>query len=97
MARGASEDEEIGQDVDNIDRLELAADSRSDSAIVREEANDASQIAGSDLKSANEFAVRRRRLEGLVSLERDEIVLVLAQILMQAAGLSVEELDDDKR
>ncbi len=38
-----------------------------------------------------------RKLEGLVSLERDEIVLILAQILMQAAGLSVEELDDDKR
>jgi hypothetical protein len=37
------------------------------------------------------------RLEGLVSPERDKIISVLAQILMQAAGLSVEELDDDKR
>ena len=37
------------------------------------------------------------RLEGLGSAERDKIILALAQILMQAAGLSVEELDDDKR
>jgi len=37
------------------------------------------------------------RLEGLVSPERDKIILALAQILMQAAGLMVEELDDDKR
>ena len=37
------------------------------------------------------------RLEGLGSPERDKIILALAQILMQAAGLMVEELDDDKR
>lgn len=37
------------------------------------------------------------RLEGLAPAERDKIVAALAQILMQAAGLSVEELDDDKR
>lgn len=37
------------------------------------------------------------RLDGLGSLERDKIVQALAQILMQAAGLRVEELDDDKR
>lgn len=37
------------------------------------------------------------RLEGLVSPDRDKIIRALAQILMQAAGLSVEELDDDKR
>ena len=68
------------------------AHSRSDSAIVREEENDASQIAGSDLKSANEFVVRRQEMEGLVSLERDKIVSILAQILMQAAGLSSRSL-----
>jgi hypothetical protein len=38
-----------------------------------------------------------RRLEGMTSAERDKIVSVLAQILMQAAGLRVEELDDDRR
>ncbi|MEO6782762.1 MAG: hypothetical protein ABI196_18000 [Bradyrhizobium sp.] len=37
------------------------------------------------------------RLEGLGSPERDKVISALAQILMQAAGLSVEELDDDKR
>ena len=37
------------------------------------------------------------RLEGLGSAERDKIISALAQILMQAAGLSVEELEDDKR
>jgi hypothetical protein len=37
-----------------------------------------------------------KRLEGMSSAERDKVVLILAQILMQAAGLSVEELEDDK-
>lgn len=37
------------------------------------------------------------RLEGLGAAERDKIISALAQILMQAAGLSVEELHDDQR
>jgi hypothetical protein len=37
------------------------------------------------------------RLEGLAFAERDKIISVLAQILMQTTGLSVEELEDDKR
>ena len=37
------------------------------------------------------------RLEGLASAERNKIISVLAQILMQAAGVRVEEFDDDKR
>lgn len=37
------------------------------------------------------------KLEKLGSAERDKIISALAQILMQAAGLSVEELDDDQR
>ena len=36
------------------------------------------------------------RLEKLGSAARDKIISALAQILMQAAGLSVEELEDDK-
>jgi hypothetical protein len=43
------------------------------------------------------FLFDNDRLEGVASAERDKIILVLAQILMQAAGLSVEELDDDQR
>jgi hypothetical protein len=38
-----------------------------------------------------------RNLDGLASSERDKVISTLAQILMQAAGLSVEELDDDER
>jgi len=30
------------------------------------------------------------------SAEREKVLLILAQILMQAAGLNVEELEDDK-
>jgi hypothetical protein len=37
-----------------------------------------------------------RRLEGLDPHERSKVISALAQILMQAAGLGVEELDDDK-
>ena len=36
------------------------------------------------------------RSEGMSSAERDKVVLILAQILTQAAGLNVEELEDDK-
>ena len=41
------------------------------------------------------FLFDNRRLEGVASAERDKIISVLAQILMQAAGLSVEELEDN--
>jgi hypothetical protein len=37
-----------------------------------------------------------KRAEGMSSAERDKVVLIPAQILMQAAGLNVEELEDDK-
>jgi hypothetical protein len=37
-----------------------------------------------------------KRSEGMSPTERDKVVLILAQILMQAAGLNVEELEDDK-
>jgi hypothetical protein len=37
------------------------------------------------------------RLDGLGSLDRNKVISALAQILMQAAGVDVEELDDDKR
>ena len=36
------------------------------------------------------------RLDGLGALERNKIISTMAQILMQAAGVRVEELDDDK-
>jgi hypothetical protein len=36
------------------------------------------------------------RTEGMGPVEREKAVLILAQILMQAAGLSVEELEDDE-
>ncbi len=48
------------------------------------------------LSRQTNFLFDDSRLEGLVAAERDKIILVLAQILMQAAGLSVEELDDDQ-
>ena len=37
------------------------------------------------------------RLGGLGALERNKVISTLAQILMQASGVRVEELDDDKR
>lgn len=36
-------------------------------------------------------------LTGLSLLDRGKARIVLAQILMQAAGLSIAELDDDRR
>ncbi|MGZ3351215.1 MAG: hypothetical protein ACXU89_19980 [Xanthobacteraceae bacterium] len=43
------------------------------------------------------FLFDNSRLEGVATAERDKIILVLAQILMQAAGFTVEELEDDQR
>jgi hypothetical protein len=37
------------------------------------------------------------RLVGLAPAEQDKVISALAQILMQGAGLSVEELEDDER
>ncbi len=37
-----------------------------------------------------------KRSQGMSATERDKVVLILAQILMQAIGLNVEELEDDK-
>ena len=37
------------------------------------------------------------RVEGLAVLERNKVISTLAKILMLAAGVRVEELDDDKR
>ena len=37
------------------------------------------------------------RLDGLGSLERGKVVSALAQILLQAAGVRIEELADDQR
>lgn len=39
----------------------------------------------------------KNQLDGVAPAERHKIISVLAQILMQAAGLSVEELEDDQR
>ncbi len=36
------------------------------------------------------------RLEGLEALDRNKVVTALAHILMQAAGLRVEETNDDE-
>ena len=38
-----------------------------------------------------------RRVDGMNDAERAKAVLTLAQILMQAAGLIVEEVGDDQR
>lgn len=38
-----------------------------------------------------------RRVDGINDAERAKVVLTLAQILMQAAGLIVEEVGDEQR
>ena len=37
------------------------------------------------------------KVDGMNDMERAETTTALAQVLMQAAGLGVEELDDDQR
>lgn len=38
-----------------------------------------------------------RKVDVMKDAERAEVVMALVQLLMQAAGLIVEELDDDRR
>jgi hypothetical protein len=42
------------------------------------------------------LAFEPRRIDGMSEAERTKTVITLAQILMQAAGLVVEELGDDQ-
>ena len=56
-----------------------------------------SQVAGGGAGRQMNLLFDNSRLEGVGAAERDKIISALAQILMQAAGLRVEELDDDKR
>ena len=65
---------------------------RSDISIVPEESDAVSQSADSGAGSAADFVIRQHPAGRLGSAERDKIISALAQILMQAAGLSVEEL-----
>ncbi|MUZ62587.1 hypothetical protein [Agrobacterium vitis] len=37
------------------------------------------------------------RIDGMNEAERMKVVLTLARVLMQAAGIRIEELADDKR
>lgn len=55
------------------------------------------RLPAATLSRQMNFLFDNDRLEGVAAAERDKIILVLAQILMQAAGLSVEELEDDQR
>ena len=43
------------------------------------------------------LAFEPRKIDGMKDIERAEATMTLAQILMQAAGLIVEELDDEQR
>lgn len=69
-----------------------------DAAIVQEECYGDRQGPGRDAVSRQlTLLFDARCLTGLSSPERSKVRQLLAQILMQAAGLSVEELDDDER
>ena len=79
-----------------LQRLLIDADphsSRSDAAIVREEAMKNLKLPAPVAGPADEACCSTPDgLEGLGSLERDKVVLALAQILMQAAGLASRSL-----
>ena len=73
------------------------AHSRNDIAIVGRKAMKSLRLPAAAPSRQINFLFDNSRLEGVASAERDKIISVLAQILMQAAGLSVEELEDDQR
>ncbi|MES0132575.1 hypothetical protein [Mesorhizobium sp. M0029] len=68
----------------------------SENGIAREKVDETAQRACTDLGQADEPEFEPHRLEGMSKVERAKALLTLAQILMQATGLVVEELDDDQ-
>ena len=73
------------------------AHSRSDVGIVREEGNEASQVAGTGAGPADEPAVRHQQTGRAGLAERDKVIIGAGSDPVQAAGLRVEERDDDQR
>ena len=74
------------------------AHSRSDIAIVREERDEVSKVPAASRDRQMNLVFDDHKLEGLGSRGAGQgRSRILAQILMQAAGLHVEELEDDKR
>lgn len=70
-----------------------APNSPSENGIAREEVDEAAQRARADLGQADEPDVRALMVERMNDMERAETTTALAQILMEAAGLIIEELD----
>jgi hypothetical protein len=78
--------------------LATPAHSQSDVGIVREEkAMKSLRLPVPAPSRQMKLLFDKNRLDGVAPAERNEIISVLAQILMQAAGLRVEELEDDQR
>ena len=71
--------------------------SRSEIGIVRGKTMQSLKLPAGMPGRQMDLLFEESRLEGLGALERNKIISTLAQILMQAAGVRVEELDDDKR
>ena len=66
--------------------------------IAREEVDETARHAGTDLGQAQmSLMFEPRKVDGMNDVERAGAITTLAQLLMQAAGLIVEELDDDQR
>ena len=87
----------------DLKRLVTAAagptSSQRDNGIAWEKVDETARRARADLGQADEPDIRAQqgRRDERCGAERAKVVLTLAQILMQAAGISVEELADDKR
>ncbi|OSP54758.1 hypothetical protein [Pseudoruegeria sp. SK021] len=54
-------------------------------------------MPGSISGSQMNLMFERRIVDGMSDKERTRAITIIAQLMMQAAGLTVEELDDDRR
>lgn len=68
-----------------------------DDGCAREKPDETAQCACGDLGQADELMFEPGKVDGMNNVARAKALTTLAQILMQAAGLVVEELDDERR
>ena len=80
-----------------VTQAAVLGNSQSEVRIAREEADETARHGGAELGQANEPDVRGPQGGRDERRGGKEAISALAQLLMQAAGLIVEELDDDRR
>ena len=78
-----------------VTSVAVSTNSPSENGLAWEEVDETEQRARTNLEQTDEPDIRALKVDGMSAAERAKTVMTLAQILMQAAGLVVEEFGDE--